>query len=86
MKTTISVTDAKSMGRHKPTLRRLLEGLDDPGSQDPAGFGREDVAAKLREVVAVQSKEFGPLWRYLHSPDYRRSGLATRLRALKGLA
>ena len=74
------------MGRHKSTLRRLLEGLDDPGSQDPEGFGREDVAAKLRGIIAVPSKEFGPLWTYLHSPDYRRAGLATRLRALKGLA
>ena len=71
------------MGRHKSTLTRLLKGLDDPDSQDPEGFGREDVAAKLREVVAVPSKEFHGLWAYLHSPDYSRSGLATRLRALK---
>ena len=72
------------MGRHKSTLVRLLKGLDDPDSQDPAGFGREDVAAKLREIIAVPSKEFGPLWTYLHSPDYNRAGLAKRLRALKG--
>ena len=71
------------MGRHKPTLKRLLEGLDDPGSQDPAGFGREDVAAKLREID-VTTKDFYRLWAYLHSPDYRRAELAKRLRALKG--
>ena len=71
------------MGRHKSTLARLLKGLDDPGSQDPEGFGREDVAAKLREV-AGSYKEFAELHRYLHSPDYSRAELAKRLRALKG--
>ena len=63
-------------------LKRLLAGLDDPDSQDPAGFGREDVAAKLREVAGWR-KEFHLLWAYLHSPDYSRGGLAKRLRALK---
>ena len=71
------------MGRHKSTLTRMLKGLDDPDSQDPEGFGREDVAAKLREI-ALQSKDFHVLHAYLHSPDYRRAGLAKRLRALKG--
>ena len=74
------------MAKQSPALKRLLAGLDDPDSQDPAGFGREDVAAKLREIIAVPSKEFGPLWTYLHSPDYSRAGLAKRLRALKGLS
>ena len=64
-------------------LKRLLAGLDDPDSQDPAGFGREDVAAKLREIE-VPLKDFHRLWGYLHSPDYNRAGLAKRLRALKG--
>ena len=74
------------MYRHKATLRKLLKGLDDPDSQDPEGFGREDVAAQLREVLGRTHKSFAVLWTYLHSPDYRRAELAKRLRALKGLA
>ena len=63
-------------------LRWLLAGLDDPGSQDPAGFAREDLAVWLREVVGDR-KEFHALWVYLHSADYNRAGLAKRLRALR---
>ena len=64
-------------------LKRLLKGLDDPGSQDPAGFGREDVSEKL-QVVAGSRQNLIVLHHYLHSPDYSRAGLAKRLRALKG--
>ena len=75
------------MAKHSAALKRLLVGLDDPDSQDPAGFGREDVAMQLQMLfggptVAGQSKVFGALWAYLHSPDYSRAGLAKRLRAL----
>ena len=69
------------MAKLSAALRRLLKGLDDPDSQDPAGFGREDVSEHLR-VVAGSRKEFNLLHHYLHSPDYSRAGLAKRLRAL----
>ena len=69
------------MAKHSAALKRLLVGLDDPDSQDPAGFGREDVSPQLR-AVAGQHKRFGELHAYLHSPDYSRAGLAKRLRAL----
>ena len=72
------------MGRHKSTLVRLLKGLDDPDSQDPAGFGREDVAKMILSVPGLQGKNFNGLWAYLHSPDYSRAEFARRLRALKG--
>ena len=71
------------MAKRSAALVRLLVGLDNPDSQDPAGFGREDVAAKLREVTSSY-KDFFELHHYLHSPDYSRGGLAKRLRALKG--
>ena len=71
------------MPKSSAALKRLLAGLDDPGSQDPAGFGREDVSEQL-PVVAGSRKEFNELHAYLHSPDYSRAGLAKRLRALKG--
>lgn len=74
---------AKTYQKQSAALKRLLAGLDDPGSQDPAGFGREDVSEQLR-VVAGNRKEFNALHAYLHSPDYSRAGLAKRLRALKG--
>ena len=70
------------MAKRSAALTRLLTGLDDPDSQDPAGFGREDVAPQL-QAVAGRHKHFGSLWAYLHSPDYTRSGLARRLRELK---
>ena len=73
------------MAKHSAALKRLLVGLDDPNSQDPAGFGREDVCPQLK-AVAGSLKEFGELHAYMHSPDYSRAGLASRLRALKGLS
>ena len=69
------------MAKQSAALTRLLVGLDHPYSQDPAGFGREDVAVELRELFG--RREFDALWTYLHSPDYSRAGLAKRLRALK---
>ena len=70
------------MGKSTAALRLLLSGLDDPDSQDPAGFGREDVSEQLH-VVAGSRKEFNELHAYLHSPDYSRAELAKRLRALR---
>ena len=77
----------KSKAKAAPStaLTFLLAGLDFPDSQDPSGFGREDVAVQLR-AIAGSRKEFDALWSYLHSPDYSRAGLATRLRALGGLS
>ena len=69
------------MAKHSSALKRLLKGLDDPGSQDPAGFGREDVAPEIMNLARTP-KEFHALWTYLHGPDYSRAGLAKRLRAL----
>ena len=71
-------------GKRSEALTRLLEGLDDPCSQDPAGFGREDVDVLLREAAGTHIK-YGSLHQFLHSPDYSRDGLAKRLRTLKGL-
>ena len=73
------------MAKYSPALKFLLAGLDNPDSQDPAGFGREDVALQLT-VVAFASEDMGAMWEYLHSPDYSRAGLASRLRAAKGLS
>ena len=69
------------MAKYSPALKFLLAGLDNPDSQDPAGFGREDVDPQLR-VVAGAHKDFGALHKFLHSPDYSRAELARRLRAL----
>ena len=69
------------MAKHSAALKRLLKGLDDPDSQDPAGFGREDVSQKILDLARTP-KELHGLWVYLHSPDYSRAGLAKRLRAL----
>ena len=75
------------MAKHSAALTRLLVGLDDPDSQDPAGFGREDVAKVLLSVPGLQGKNFNVRYgNYLHSPDYSRAGLARQLRALKGLS
>ena len=74
------------MAKTTDALKKLLAGLDDPDSQDPAGFGREDVAKALLSIPGVQGNHFSGLWTYLHSPDYRRAELARRLRALKGLS
>ena len=73
------------MAKPLSALRRLLAGLDNPDSQDPAGFGREDVAAKLNSVRLLPH-DFRLLHHFLHSPDYSRAELARRLRALKGLS
>ena len=69
------------MAKLSAALKRLLAGLDDPDSQDPAGFGREDVDAKL-QAVSGKYKYYCDLKNYLHSPDYSRAGLAKRLRAM----
>ena len=69
------------MAKQSAALKRLLVGLDDPDSQDPAGFGREDVSAKLFWLFGTH-KAFNELFTYLHSPDYSRAELAKRLRAL----
>ena len=73
------------MAKSTAALTKLLAGLDDPDSQDPEGFGREDVDSLLSWVAGTH-KDYGALHHYLHSPDYSRAGLAKRLRALKGLA
>ena len=73
------------MSKASAALTFLLAGLDDPDSQDPAGFGREDVSVLLNAVAGTH-KDFGALHHFLHSPDYSRAGLARRLRALKGLS
>ena len=69
------------MAKASSELTRLLAGLDNPDSQDPAGFGREDIADQLI-VVAGSRKDFHALWYYLHSPDYSRAELSRRLKAL----
>ena len=72
------------MAKDSAALTRLLAGLDNPGSQDPAGFGREDVSEQLlSESVVGNYKDLVKLHSYLHSPDYNRAELARRLRALK---
>ena len=72
------------MAKHSAALVRLLSGLDDPDSQDPAGFGREDVDVQLIRGSIVRSYEdYVKLHAFLHSPDYSRAELARRLRALK---
>ena len=73
------------MAKTSKALDRLLAGLDDPDSQDPAGFGREDVDVLLRWVAGTH-KDYLALHHFLHSPDYSRAELARRLRALKGLS
>ena len=72
------------MAKSTMALQWLLAGLDNPDSQDPAGFGREDVSEQLLSVVG-NYKDLVKLHSYLHSPDYNRAELARRLRALKGL-
>ena len=72
----------EAKAKQSKALTKLLAGLDDPDSQDPAGFGREDVSEQLLSVAGTRN-EFLGLWAYLHSPDYSRAGLAKRLRALK---
>ena len=67
--------------KHSAALKFLLAGLDFPDSQDPSGFGREDVDAQL-QALGLQYKDTYELHAFLHSPDYSRAGLATRLRAL----
>ena len=69
--------------KRSEAFKRLLAGLDVPDSQDPAGFGREDVAAKLMDVAGTH-RQLSKMWAFLHSPDYSRAELARRLRALKG--
>ena len=74
------------MAKSTAALTKLLAGLDDPDSQDPEGFGREDVdSISCRGLPEAQGILYA-LHHYLHSPDYSRAGLAKRLRALKGLA
>ena len=55
------------MAKLSAALKRLLKGLDDPNSQDPAGFGREDVSPQLL-AVAGQHKSYRELSAYLHGP------------------
>ena len=39
-----------AMAKSTAALTKLLAGLDDPDSQDPKGFGREDVAVQLQTI------------------------------------
>ena len=73
------------MAKRSDAFNWLLAGLDNPDSQDPVGFGREDVAVQLMAVAETHT-ELSKMWAYLHSPDYSRAELAKRLRALKGLS
>ena len=70
------------MAKRSTALTFLLAGLDFPDSQDPSGFGREDVDAQL-QALGLQYKDTYELFVFLHSPDYTRAELAKRLRALK---
>ena len=51
---------AKAKTAPSTALTFLLAGLDFPDSQDPSGFGREDVAVQLR-AVAGQHRSYGVL-------------------------
>ena len=46
------------MAKQSAALTRLLVGLDHPDSQDPAGFGREDVSEQLRIGRSLKYKDF----------------------------
>ena len=81
------VLHAGSVAMAKSTKRGTRRGCSrvwiDPDSQDPAGFGREDVAAKLARASHPRIINSSSCDHYLHSPDYSRAELARRLRALK---
>ena len=45
------------LAKHSAALKFLLAGLDFPDSQDPSGFGREDVAVQLETDTRPRADE-----------------------------
>ena len=63
------------MAKHSAALKRLLKGLDDPDSQDPAGFGREDVSRETSSGCRTVTRNY----MRVEAPTY--TALITAVRA-----